>query len=229
MFTQFSSEDESLGRYIALVSSVGSWFKNIEWVKYGDYSSYLTLPGKGLPLYFNGTSATLHAVLGNIAAVGLSKWDLGFPRINQRFPYSKQDQWKMSYFGKDNARSAHLYEVYQGKSVLIILLHRDAGTSRYSFIWASPLAWLNSLSLVNNDGYYLTTAQKTKDNVFFNGTNVYPISFALAGAGMIAYAGEQPEKDVHFYTFALLQHNRKKHTFVNCTPPLDIQAVWIAS
>ena len=105
----------------------------------------------------------------------------------------------MSYFGKDNARSAHLYEVYQGKSVLIIVLHRDAGTSRYSFIWASPLAWLNSLSLVNNDGYYLTTAQKTKDNVFFNGTNVYPISFALAGAGMIAYAGEQPEKDVHFY------------------------------
>ena len=132
----------------------------------------------------------------------------------------------MSYFGKDNARSAHLYEVYQGKSVLIIVLHRDAGTSRYSFIWASPLAWLNSLSLVNNDGYYLTTAQKTKDNVFFNGTNVYPISFALAGAGMIAYAGEQPEKDVHFYTFALLQHNRKKHTFVNCTPPHDIQAVW---
>jgi len=64
----------------------------------------------------------------------------------------------------------------------------ELGTSRYSFIWASPLAWLNSLSLVNNDGYYLTTAQKTKDNVFFNGTNVYPISFALAGAGMIAYA-----------------------------------------
>jgi len=62
------------------------------------------------------------------------------------------------------------------------------GTSRYSFIWSSPLAWLNGLSLVNNDGYYLTTAQKTKDNVFFNGTNVYPISFALAGAGMIAYA-----------------------------------------
>merc|ERR1711972_450606 len=27
-----------------------------------------------------------------------------------------------------------------------------------------------------------------KDNVFFNGTNVYPISFALAGAGMITYA-----------------------------------------
>jgi len=64
----------------------------------------------------------------------------------------------------------------------------EAGTSRYSFIWTSPLAWLNSLSLVNNDGYYLTTAQKTKDNVFFNGTTVYPISFALAGAGMIAYA-----------------------------------------
>ena len=72
-----------------------------------------------------------------------------------------------------------------------------AGTSRYSFIWASPIAWLNSLSLVNNDGYYLTTAQKTKDNVFFNGTNVYPISFALAGAGMIAYAGESPQKCFH--------------------------------
>jgi len=64
----------------------------------------------------------------------------------------------------------------------------NEGTSRYSFLWTSPLAWLNSLSIVNNDGYYLTTAQKTKDNVFFNGTNVYPISFALAGAGMIAYA-----------------------------------------
>ena len=69
-------------------------------------------------------------------------------------------------------------------------LRRNEGTSRYSFLWTSPLAWLNSLSIVNNDGYYLTTAQKTKDNVFFNGTNVYPISFAMAGAGMIAYAGE---------------------------------------
>ena len=79
--------------------------------------------------------------------------------------------------------------------VIMVILHcRDAtGTSRYSFVWSSPLAWLNSLSLVNNNGYYLTTAQKTKDNVFFNGTNVYPISFALAGAGMIAYAGELPE------------------------------------
>ena len=74
VFIQFSTGEESLGRYIALVSSVGSWFNNIEWKKYGDYSHYLTLPGKGLPLYFNGTSATLHAVLGNLAAVGISKF-----------------------------------------------------------------------------------------------------------------------------------------------------------
>ena len=74
LFTRFSSGEESLGRYIALVSSVGSWFTNIEWKKYGDYSHFLTLPGKGLPLYFNGTSATLHAVLGNIAAVGICKF-----------------------------------------------------------------------------------------------------------------------------------------------------------
>ena len=69
---------------IALVSSAGSWFKNIEWKKYGDYSHYLTLPGKGLPLYFNGTTATLHAVLGNIAAVGISKFLLsGYkPRVS---------------------------------------------------------------------------------------------------------------------------------------------------
>ena len=40
-----------------------------------------------------------------------------------------------------------------------------AGTSRYSFIWTSPLAWINSLSLVNNDGYYLATTQKTKEMV----------------------------------------------------------------
>ena len=72
--TQFSSGEESLGRYIALMSSASSWFANIEWKKYGDYSHYLTLPGKGLPLYFNGTSATLHAVLGNLAAVGISKF-----------------------------------------------------------------------------------------------------------------------------------------------------------
>ena len=90
-----------------------------------------------------------------------------------------------------------------------------AGTSRYSFIWASPIAWLNSLSLVNNDGYYLTTAQKTKDNVFFNGTNVYPISFALAGAGMIAYAGESPQQ----LLLHLQLHNFDFHTFMaDCIP-----------
>ena len=71
--TQFSTGEESLGR-LALSSSVGSWLKNIEWKKYGDYSHFLTLPGKGWPLYFNGTSATVHAVLGNIAAVGISKF-----------------------------------------------------------------------------------------------------------------------------------------------------------
>jgi len=72
--TPGSGGEESIGRYIALVGSVGSWLKSIEWKRFGDYSHFLTLPGNGLPLYFNGTSATLHAVLGNIAAVGLSAY-----------------------------------------------------------------------------------------------------------------------------------------------------------
>ena len=83
---------------IALVSSAGSWFKNIEWKKYGDYSHYLTLPGKGLPLYFNGTTATLHAVLGNIAAVGISKFLLSGhkPRVStlKARPVGEIISWK---------------------------------------------------------------------------------------------------------------------------------------
>jgi len=68
------SGEESLGRYLALVSSIGSWFGGVEWKKYGDYSHHLTLPGSGLPIYLNGTSATFNAVLGNLAAVGLTAY-----------------------------------------------------------------------------------------------------------------------------------------------------------
>ena len=73
LIIQFSSGEESLGRYLALVSSIGSWLGGVEWKKYGDFSHHLTLPGSGLPIYLNGTSATFNAVLGNLAAVGLSK------------------------------------------------------------------------------------------------------------------------------------------------------------
>ena len=82
MIIQFSSGEESLGRYLALVSSIGSWLGGVEWKKYGDYSHHLTLPGSGLPIYLNGTSATFNAVLGNLAAVGLSK--SGWPFFKDR-------------------------------------------------------------------------------------------------------------------------------------------------
>jgi len=68
------SGEESLGRYLALVSSIGSWLGGVQWKKYGDYSHHLTLPGSGLPIYLNGTSATFNAVLGNLAAVGLTAY-----------------------------------------------------------------------------------------------------------------------------------------------------------
>ena len=82
MIIQFSSGEESLGRYLALVSSIGSWLGGVEWKKYGDYSHHLTIPGSGLPIYLNGTSATFNAVLGNLAAVGLSK--SGWPFFKDR-------------------------------------------------------------------------------------------------------------------------------------------------
>ena len=63
-------KDESVARYVTLVSSLGSWLGNIAWKSYGSYTQYLTLPGKGLPVYFNGSSTTMTAVMGNIAAIG---------------------------------------------------------------------------------------------------------------------------------------------------------------
>ena len=63
-------KEESVPRYVTLVSSLGSWLGNIGWKSYGAYTQYLTLPGKGLPVYFNGSSTTMTAVVGNIAAIG---------------------------------------------------------------------------------------------------------------------------------------------------------------
>ena len=40
---------------------------------YGDYTHFLTLPDKGLPVYFNGSSATVTAITANILAIGLGK------------------------------------------------------------------------------------------------------------------------------------------------------------
>ena len=67
--TQASS---GLGRYISF-SSVGSWLSGIDWRVYGDYTHFLTLPDKGLPVYFNGSSATVTAITANILAIGLGK------------------------------------------------------------------------------------------------------------------------------------------------------------
>jgi hypothetical protein len=62
----------------------------------------------------------------------------------------------------------------------------------YNFIFQSPVSWLNGLNFVNYDtyGFYVTTPQKTAKGVFFNGTDIFPIAYSLAGAGMVAYVGE---------------------------------------
>ena len=67
---------------------------------------------------------------------------------------------------------------------------------RYSFLWESPLTWLNNLGFVQfgDFGYFLTTPQKTDGTVFLNSTSdVFPIAYSLVGAGLVAYVGESPE------------------------------------
>jgi len=59
----------------------------------------------------------------------------------------------------------------------------------YSFLFTSPLEYLNSLGLVSYaTKYYVTTPQKTEKNVYFNSSStVFPIAFSLAGAALTAY------------------------------------------
>ena len=67
---------------------------------------------------------------------------------------------------------------------------------RYSFLWESPLTWLNNLGFVQfgDFGYFLTTPQKTEGTVFLNSTSdVFPIAYSLVGAGLVAYVGESPD------------------------------------
>ena len=121
LIIQFSSGEESLGRYLALVSSIGSWLGGVEWKKYGDFSHHLTLPGSGLPIYLNGTSATFNAVLGNLAAVGLSK---------SGWPFFKDDSTL-------KARPARYKEVCPGKYRSILWQGRDIG----SLLWRVNTFW----------------------------------------------------------------------------------------
>ena len=67
---------------------------------------------------------------------------------------------------------------------------------RYSFLWESPLTWLNNLGFVQfgDFGYFLTTPQKTEGTVFLNSTSdVFPIAYSLVGAGLVAYVGESQD------------------------------------
>jgi len=61
--------------------------------------------------------------------------------------------------------------------------------SRYSFVTTTFYDWIKNVNLVNYGSYYLTFPEKTTSSVFFNGTvsNVFPLSYTLAGAALIAY------------------------------------------
>jgi len=61
--------------------------------------------------------------------------------------------------------------------------------SRYSFVTTTFYDWIKNVNLVNYGSYYLTFPEKTTGSVFFNGTvsNVFPLSYTLAGAALIAY------------------------------------------
>ena len=79
-----------------------------------------------------------------------------------------------------------------GKVFDFFLFCREAGTSRYTYVFGSPWAWLEQLSLINYDsGYLLTTPAKTSKSVYFNGTTAgYPLAYTLAGAGLVGWTGE---------------------------------------
>ena len=64
--------------------------------------------------------------------------------------------------------------------------------SRYSFVTTTFYDWIKNVNLVNYGSYYLTFPEKTTSSVFFNGTvsNVFPLSYTLAGAALIAYVSE---------------------------------------
>jgi len=61
--------------------------------------------------------------------------------------------------------------------------------SRYSFVTTTFYDWIKNVNFVNYGAYYLTFPEKTSSSVFFNGTvsNVFPLSYTLAGAALIAY------------------------------------------
>jgi len=67
-----------LPRYINLMSSITTWLNDVGWINYGDYTSFLTLPDKSLPLYFNASDQTIHALVGNLAAIGFGAYLLSF-------------------------------------------------------------------------------------------------------------------------------------------------------
>eukprot|EP00090_Calanus_glacialis_P040337 TRINITY_DN7029_c0_g1_i1.p1 TRINITY_DN7029_c0_g1~~TRINITY_DN7029_c0_g1_i1.p1 ORF type:complete len:322 (-),score=49.99 TRINITY_DN7029_c0_g1_i1:180-1145(-) len=61
--------------------------------------------------------------------------------------------------------------------------------SRYSYVTSTFYDWVKNVNFVNYGAYYLTFPEKTSSSVFVNGTlsNVFPLSYTLAGAALIAY------------------------------------------
>jgi len=61
--------------------------------------------------------------------------------------------------------------------------------SRFSFVTSSFYDWIKNVNFVNYGSYYLTFPEKTSSSIFVNGTvsNVFPLSYTLAGAALIAY------------------------------------------
>ena len=66
--------------------------------------------------------------------------------------------------------------------------------SRYSFVTSTFYDWVKNVNFINygSSGYYLTFPEKTTSSIFVNGTtsNVFPLSYTLAGAALIAYVSE---------------------------------------
>jgi len=61
--------------------------------------------------------------------------------------------------------------------------------SRYSFVTSTFVDWAKNLGFVNYNGYYITFPEKTTSSILVNGTtsNIFPLSYTLAGAALVAY------------------------------------------
>jgi hypothetical protein len=104
-------ENVQLPRY--LLSSLTNWLNSVGWKTYGDYSHYLTLPDKSLPLTFNASSQTVHALVGNLVAVGLGAYLLSFLPTATSVQSYGSDTTGYPDLGHGLARDQDFYDLYQ--------------------------------------------------------------------------------------------------------------------